>query len=75
MNASPVAWLHNSGRQRKGGELWNAYETWTEWVRREEGSAASFGFLKNDFLCADFLKIRDTFLSLATVDILHYHDH
>lgn len=32
-------------------------------------------FLKHDFLCADFLKIRDAFLSLAAVDILHYHDH
>ena len=65
-----------AGKER-GEELWNAYayETWTEWVRREEGSAASFDFSKHDFLCADFLKIRDAFLSLAAVDILHYHDH
>ena len=32
-------------------------------------------FLKNVFLCADFLKIRDAFLSLAAVDVLRYYDH
>ena len=37
--------------------------------------SCQLGILKHDFLCADFLKIRDAFLSLAAVDVLHYHDH